>query len=137
MNIEMTPNRSYITRALYEWIVDNDCTPYLIVNALAPRVIVPQEHVTDGQIVLNIEPSAVQGLLIDTDGVSFNARFGGVPQSIFVPVWAIMGIVAKETNQGAYFDPNEIEVPNDEPEPPKPKPPTDRPTKRPSLKVVK
>ena len=32
----MTPSRPYIMRALYEWIVDNECTPYLLVDAEVP-----------------------------------------------------------------------------------------------------
>ena len=50
----MTPSRPYIMRALYEWIVDNDCTPYVLVDATVAEVQVPQQFVKDGQIVLNI-----------------------------------------------------------------------------------
>ena len=60
----MTSSRPYIVRALYEWILENSCTPYILVNAFGHGVQVPQEHVKDGQIILNISPSAVQGLLI-------------------------------------------------------------------------
>ena len=55
----MTPSRPYIMRALYEWIVDNDCTPYLLVDARIQGVMVPDQYVKDGQIVLNISPGAV------------------------------------------------------------------------------
>ena len=57
----MTSSRSYIARALYEWILNNDCTPYILVDAGRPGVEVPQEYVNDGQIVLNVSPSAVSG----------------------------------------------------------------------------
>ena len=58
----MTSSRPYVVRALYEWIVENNCTPYILVNAFGEGVEVPQEHVRDGQIVLNISPIAVSDL---------------------------------------------------------------------------
>lgn len=32
----MNSSRPYLVRALYEWIVDNDCTPHLLVNVDYP-----------------------------------------------------------------------------------------------------
>ena len=128
----MTTSRPYITRALYDWIVDNQCTPHVLVNAEAEEVQVPQQYVKDGQIVLNISPVAVMELLIANEALSFNGRFGGVPMDVYVPMHAVMGIYARENGQGMIFDMDEIE--------PDPEPPTDSPeTKpsRPSLKVVK
>ena len=58
----MTPTRPYLIRALYEWIEDNSMTPHLLVNAEAPGVSVPKQHVRDGQIVLNINAAAVRDL---------------------------------------------------------------------------
>ena len=56
---KMTANRPYLLRAFYDWIVDNKCTPYLVVDATYPAVKVPQQFVQNGQIVLNISPGAV------------------------------------------------------------------------------
>ena len=53
MSTPMTSSRPYLVRALYEWILDNGCTPHVVVDALLEGVEVPQEHVKDGQIVLN------------------------------------------------------------------------------------
>lgn len=99
----MNPSRPYLVRALHEWILDNDCTPHLAVDARLPGVIVPTQFVQEGQIVLNISPSAVQGLLIDDAGVSFSARFGGVPMNVYVPMIAIMAVYARENGQGMGF----------------------------------
>ncbi len=99
----MTPSRPYLVRALNEWILDNEMTPYLVVDAGIQGVQVPQEFVTDGQIVLNICPSAVVDLSIDNDAVEFSARFGGVPMQVYVPFSAIMAIYAKENGQGMVF----------------------------------
>ena len=129
----MTPSRPYIMRALYEWIVDNSCTPYMLVDATMADVIVPEQYVKDGQIVLNISPTAVMDLNISNDAVAFNGRFGGVATDIFVPVNAVIGIYARENGQGMVFEPEE-----EEPTPPDGEPPeTPKPEGRPSLKIVK
>ena len=65
-------------RALYEWIVDNECTPYVLVDASIADVLVPRQFVKDNQIVLNISPDAVMDLSITNQAVAFNGRFGGV-----------------------------------------------------------
>ena len=99
----MTSNRPYLFRAFYEWIVDNDCTPYVVVDAYHADVSVPQSYVSDGQIVLNIAPRAVAELVMNNEAVAFSTRFGGVPTSIYLPVAAIMGIYARENGQGMVF----------------------------------
>lgn len=100
----MSSSRPHIVRALYDWILENDCTPYVLVNALADDVQVPLEHVKDGQIILNISPSAVQALMIQDQAVEFEGRFAGIPKLVYVPIGAVMGIYAKENGQGMIFD---------------------------------
>ena len=99
----MTSNKPYLVKAFYDWIVDNNCTPYIVVNALEEGVEVPQDYVTDGQIVLNLSPVSVKSLSMTLESISFNARFAGVPMSVMVPIPAIMGIYAKENGQGMIF----------------------------------
>ena len=132
----MTPSRPYILRAFYEWILANELTPHLLVNALHHDVQVPQDYVKDGQIVLNIAPNAVENLSLGNDYVMFNARFRGIPTDVSIPALAVLGVYARENGQGMMFDADE-------------QPPTSptgggsgrsgeqRPTGRPSLKVVK
>lgn len=105
----ITPTRPYMVRALYQWIEDNALTPYLMVDATAPHVQVPTEHVQDGRIVLNIASRATGNMSMENDFVHFSARFGGVSQEIWVPLPAILGIYAKENQQGMFFDPNEYD----------------------------
>ncbi|MFP3518410.1 ClpXP protease specificity-enhancing factor [Pseudomonas sp. SIMBA_077] len=137
----MNSSRPYLVRALYEWIVDNDCTPHLLVKSDYPKVQVPQGFASDGQIVLNVSPSAVRQMHMDNEAVSFDGRFGGVPHTLYVPIEAILGIYARENGQGMMFDLEEafdVEdeiVPDDDTPPPGTEPP--RPSGRPSLKVVK
>ena len=90
----MSSSRPHIVRSLYEWILENECTPYLLVNAFDDNVEVPQEHVKDGQIILNIAPSAVQNLVIRNEAVDFDGRFAGIPKRDYVPITAVMGFYA-------------------------------------------
>ncbi|MBU1285250.1 MAG: ClpXP protease specificity-enhancing factor [Gammaproteobacteria bacterium] len=136
----MNSSRPYLVRALYEWIVDNDCTPHLLVNSEHAGVQVPAGFSSDGQIVLNVSPSAVRHLHMDNEAVSFEGRFGGVPHSLYVPTAAVLAIYARENGQGMVFDleaPHEAEQveDGDDQDPPDGEPP--RPSGRPSLKVVK
>ena len=96
----MTSHRPYLLRALYEWIVDNGMTPHILVDATRPGVRVPSHTVNEGRVVLNIAERAVARLEMDNDGVRFTARFGGVSQSVSVPVSAVLAVYARETGQG-------------------------------------
>src|SRR5690554_1954072 len=116
----MTSHRPYIIRALYEWILENDCTPYILVNAYEEGAEVPQEYVKDGQIVLNIAPVAVHDLRISNEAINFNGRFGGVPSGVYVPINAVLGIYARENGQGMMFDAEKLS-PQPPPSPGSPK----------------
>ena len=111
----MRSNRPYLIRAFFDWIVDNDCTPYVVIDAHYPGVEVPQSYVTDGQIVLNIAPRAVSNFNLNLESLSFSTRFGGVPIDIHVPVFAVVGIYSHENGQGMVFEHEEP----DQPPPPK------------------
>ena len=128
----MTPSRPYLIRALYEWIVDNEMTPYVLVDAEHSGAQVPSQYVENGKIVFNVAPAAVKNLQMDNTEIAFNARFGGTPQSIAVPVHAVVAIYARENGKGMVF--------TDEDGGDDPTPPSDSGSgkpKRPSLHVVK
>lgn len=141
----LTPSRPYLLRAFYDWLLDNELTPHLLVNADVPHTQVPRQYVQDGQIVLSISPSAVVGLHMDNEAVSFNARFGGSPFQVYVPMAAVIAIQARENGAGTFFPPEPAyeawlaEVENEETTPaPDMEEPTPPPKKgRPSLKIVK
>lgn len=101
----MTPRRPYLLRAFYDWLLDNQLTPHLVVDVMRPDVQVPMEFARDGQIVLNIAPRAVGNLQLGDDQVSFNARFGGVPRQVSVPMAAVLAIYARENGAGTMFEP--------------------------------
>ncbi len=101
----MSPRRPYLLRAHYEWLLDNDMTPHLVVDVTVPAVNVPMEFARDGQIVLNVAPRAVGNFEITNDEVRFNARFGGIPRQVYVPMAAIMAVYARENGAGMMFEP--------------------------------
>lgn len=100
----MGPNRPYLLRAFYQWLLDNECTPHLVVNAELPGVQVPYEHVKDGQIVLNIAPHAIGDIEMSNERVMFSARFGGKPFQLIIPMAAVMAIYARENGAGTMFE---------------------------------
>ncbi|QIK37047.1 ClpXP protease specificity-enhancing factor [Caldichromatium japonicum] len=99
----MTSSKPYLIRAIYEWILDNQMTPHLLVDVHFPQTRVPLEFATDGRIVLNIAPSAVRGLVIGNEWIEFSARFGGVARDVLIPTEAVIGIFTRENNQGMFF----------------------------------
>jgi len=147
--IPIIPQQPYFLRALYEWCVDNGYTPHVSVR-VDGRCKVPVAFVRDGQIVLNIGPTAVRGLYMDNEWLGFSARFGGVAQDVNVPVENVTAVYARETGEGMAFpqpdqpsegqaapmqegegevvDAQESGAPPGEPE---------RPKGRPTLRVVK
>ncbi|QHM73655.1 ClpXP protease specificity-enhancing factor [Mixta intestinalis] len=102
---QLTARRPYLLRAFYEWLLDNQLTPHLVVDINLPGVMVPLEYARDGQIVLNIAPRAVGNLELGNDEVRFNARFGGVPRQVTVPIAAVLAIYARENGAGTMFEP--------------------------------
>lgn len=134
----MTSLKPYLARAVYDWIVDNNFTPYLMVNADIEGVVVPRQYVQDGRIILNLRPQAVHGLAIGNHSVVFNARFGGRPMQVDIPMRAVLAIYALENGKGMVFDEQEDEDGTPPPAQSSPKLPETPPTKKkPALKLVK
>jgi stringent starvation protein B len=122
---------------MHEWMLDNGFTPHLVVDAKREGVHVPEAHVKDGKIVLNVSPTATRALNLGNDAVTFEARFGGVSQQLVVPIGAVLGIYARETGQGMIF--GEDDTPEAAPDggAPSPSPPPKSGNKRAKLKVIK
>lgn len=127
----MTSSRPYLLRAIYDWIVDNNMTPYILVDATMDDVQVPDEHVSNGKIILNVSPGAVMALELADDSVSFNARFSGKPMFINAPVKAVLAIYSKENGRGMVFTEEDDGGGGDTPDPTPDKP------RQPNLRVVK
>ena len=130
----MTSQKPYLIRAIYEWLVDNELTPYLLVSTDFEGVQVPDEYIHDGKIVLNIAPDAVKAFLADNDWISFSARFSGKSMELFIPIMAVQAIYGKENNEGMFF-------PAEDSSPPPATTPKQEPTSsnkgKPSLSLVK
>ena len=128
---QATSKRPYLIRAMHEWMTDNGLTPYVVVDADAEGLLVPEQYSCDGKIVLNISYSATRDLNLAADRMSFEARFQGVAHQVDVPTSAVIGIYAQETGQGMIFTADDSLPPgSDEPR-------DGRLPGRPALKVVK
>ena len=124
----MTSSKPYLVRALYEWILDNDHTPYILVDTASDQVLIPAGIASDGKVVLNVAPAAVQNLDMNNESIAFSARFNGSAENIYVPMSALLAIYARENGEGMMFPAEDTEPDVDSPE---------RPTKGPALKVIK
>lgn len=141
---DLSSRRPYLIRALYDWVLDNGLTPHLLVAADAPGVDVPRQFVDEeGRITINISPSAVQGLTLENDWITFSARFSGRGYAITIPPGTVLALYARENGEGMLF--GEVETPSaDESESQQPieqdeqAQPAETPKGRPShLRVVK
>jgi stringent starvation protein B len=128
----MTSSKPYLVRALYDWILDNDNTPYILVDTGSEQLQIPPGISSDGKVVLNLAPAAIQNLEMTNDYVSFSARFNGVADQIFVPIGSLLAIYARENGEGMMFPAEEGDDSADAGEgEDRPKPGT------PNLKVIK
>ncbi|MDP1633840.1 MAG: ClpXP protease specificity-enhancing factor [Gallionellaceae bacterium] len=133
--------KPYLLRALFEWCLDQGFTPYISVQVDA-HTLVPRQFVRDGQIVLNLGGDAVQNLHMGNDLITCQARFGGVAQSLSIPIGNVAAIYARENGQGMAFEVGDlaaepaIETAEGGPEPPE-TPPSDSSPPRPHLTRVK
>lgn len=103
----LTSKRPYLVRAIYEWIADNDLTPYLLVDASMDGVCVPSHAVQNDRVVLNVSVKAVDALQLGNQMVSFDARFNGRVENIAVPLNAVLAVYARENGVGMAFDTEE------------------------------
>lgn len=95
-------------RAFYDWMVDSQLTPHLLVDAASEAVAVPRNHVVDGRILLNISPAAVHRLSLGNDAVRFDGRFSGRVFAVTAPVETVLALYAKETGEGVMFNAGQL-----------------------------
>ncbi|HTK99779.1 MAG TPA: ClpXP protease specificity-enhancing factor [Pseudomonadales bacterium] len=100
----MTSHRPYLLRAMHEWILDNNLTPYVIVSTTSPDTQVPAGQAENGRIVLNVSPTAIRNLSITNERLEFDGRFGGRAFHVSAPIAAVLAVYAKESGQGMAFE---------------------------------
>jgi stringent starvation protein B len=136
----MVPIKPYLLRAAYEWSLDCGFTPHILVQATVSGVVVPEEYVEEGRIVLNVHPDATSNLQIGDALVEFSARFSGRPFAVRIPLAAILGLYARENGEGVSFpaenlEPTEVESGGDDATSAKKDRPA--PSGKPDLKLIK
>lgn len=110
--------RAYLLNALIEWVLDNGDIPYMVIDTNHDAVNVPADHVYDGRITLNVSPTSVHDFVLNSDGLRMKARFNGVSQDIEAPVGQIVSLFGKESQQGMWFDVEDVPSPRRIDDPP-------------------
>ena len=131
---DIPSNKPYLIRALHQWCSDNGFTPFMAVF-VDSTVEVPREFVKNDEIVLNLSTEACHQLQIENDYISFQARFGGVPRKILVPITHVLAIYARENGQGMSFPFDSSSIEEQIPE--KPESSETKSAKQSFLKIVK
>jgi stringent starvation protein B len=106
----MLSNKPYLIRAYYQWIIDNDWTPYIAINTLFRQCNVPTQFIENDQITLNITPALVRDLKLGNDKIEFQASFAGTVQIVSVPVKSVLAIYGEESQEGMFFDHEEEDI---------------------------
>ena len=144
-SLMLSSSRPYLIRAIYDWLLDNKLTPYIMIDASIPEVVAPKQFIEDGKIVLNIAQQAVGSLRLGNEWVEFEASFSGVITQIQVPIRAVKAIYSYENGRGMVFnDEDDIEVGGENGSAESELQPADpaatgqpKPKGRPNLKIVK
>jgi stringent starvation protein B len=103
----LSPPNPYLIRALFEWILANNLTPYVVIMVQEQGVRVPEDYMGMREIVLNIGPRASCNLHISNEALECDVQFSGVTHHIYAPIFAITSIYAKENNVGMVFSSEE------------------------------
>ena len=106
---QLIPTRPYLIRAIREWVMDNGLTPQLLVDAGVDGIAIPEGHVQDGKIVLNVHTQAVKALELGNELITFSARFGGISHAINLPIQSVLAVFVRENRRGIFFQEEETQ----------------------------
>lgn len=97
-------SKPFLVRGIHAWCIANDDTPHVLAGIGYDGTEVPNEYITDGQIVFNVSPRATRELKIEDDAIVFLANFGQKVVNIRLPMESIIAIYSHETGEGITFD---------------------------------
>ena len=101
----MLSSRPYLIEAIFEWILDNGQTPFLMIDTTVEGVMVPEKHIVDDEIVLNLKPAAITHFVMNKEYIQFKARFSGKIEEIYAPLKSVKALYSKEDMSGIGFTP--------------------------------
>lgn len=99
----MLPLRPYLFDAYYNWIIQSDMTPHLVVDMTVPGIEAPLEYAQDNEIVFDLSPDFVDSLVLKSDGLSFRAYFEEGEREVFLPFASLVSLYAAESGRGIEF----------------------------------
>ena len=99
----MDKKKPYLIKAIYDWCLNENTTPFLTVR-LNGKSVVPIQFINEAEITLNISASATNGLSFNENDISFKARFNGVEEHLSIAYNEITAIFSKEDGDGLLFE---------------------------------
>jgi hypothetical protein len=96
--------KSISFESIRKWVIERGNTPHILVDAGVNAVQVPRQFVKEGKITLNISTKAVKHYSFENGILTFEAKFASKPQSIRVPITAILAVYGREDGQGIMFE---------------------------------
>lgn len=89
----MIPLYPYMFKAFYDWLLDSDANPRIMVDASQKGVEVPKEYVTRNKILISIHPKYISELNIGPFTISFYTQFKGKREFVVVPYYAMNELI--------------------------------------------
>jgi len=88
----------------YQKIINDNATPYIVVDSNLKDVIVPGQYADEkGYVVLDISPGALRDLEITDSKIKFSATFEGAEMNVVATRESILAIYYMETGEGITF----------------------------------
>ena len=106
----MTNKNYYLINAIYQWCLDSQLTPHILVkNNDNLTLQLPKNFNSSKELIFNISNTAVTNLTISFNNIEFNARFNGIACSLNIDIKNILYIFAKEINDGVFLNHSQYE----------------------------
>ena len=103
----MKSKKPYLLRGIFDWAIDSNLTPHIMIDATVDGVVVPEEYIIDNKIVLNISSDSAEKLILEDDYIEFVAYFGAHSETkmeIYLPIDSVLAIYVSETGDGMTFE---------------------------------
>lgn len=94
--ITLTPMICHLVPAIRNWLLENNLTPEIIVDAEVEGTDVPMAFVKNGSIVISISPLGCSNVDFHEGGIALGTRFNKIHTDCFIPWNAVMAVRSRE-----------------------------------------
>lgn len=99
-------SRPFLVQAIFDWVIENGYTPFLMIDTTVEGVCVPPQHIVDDEIVLNLSADAISHFVLNKEYIQFKTRFNAKIEEIYAPMEAVKALYGKEDMSGIGFAPD-------------------------------